>query len=456
MTRGDLESRRGGRRSSYAARVKAGGRRASVVIAIAVCSLALLPTGLAAHAGSGAPAGQPTRPKTLARDRAFLVAPAPYTSIGGPPTPRRTCRAAEVHATATARRSPDGVVTVVALTTKHTCDIHVGELHPTLYDAEGNRLGVPVVADADPVNPAENEGSAPFTTLGFAWDGSWCGASAATVAVPLTKGSVHTKLTGPQPRCTVSSAVTIVPGAFGYPGEPVQGAPPEWRFLIVSFHVPAVTRSPGFVHPYLRFTNSSDQPVVLGPTPTYEIGVHDKYGDGTDGEGERTLPLHAGARTVAAQGSLRVDLPTQSIVEDYRDLRGKRVTATFAMAGVPTASTTSELDHAALNSYEGHCRLNGSTVPTFTTQGNKECVSLKWRFAVKPSPARHVLHLRWHGYCVSRHASVNKRQTRHSVVIAVTNIERTQARCAVVRGRVSLRLGSRLGRRHIHHAATRP
>jgi hypothetical protein len=206
----------------------------------------------------------------------------------------------------------------------------------------------------------------------------------------------------------------------------------------------------------VTFTNSSDQPVVLGPKPTYEIGVHDKYGDGTDGEGERTLPVRGGARTVPAQGSLRVDLPTQSIVDDYRNLRGKRVTATFAMAGVPTASTTSELDHAALNSYTGHCRVNGSTMPAFTTRGNKECVSLKWKFATEPSPRSHVLHLKWHGYCVREHATGNKRQTRRSVVIAVTNIERMRPGCTEVRGRITVRLTSRLGSRHIHHAATQP
>jgi hypothetical protein len=347
-------------------------------------------------------------------------------------------------------------VSVVALTARHRCDIQVGDLHPTLYDAAGTRLNVPVVANPDTVNPATNEGNSPFTTLGFAWDGSWCGASAATVAVPLRKGRVHARLSGPQPGCTGSSTATIVPGALGYPGDPVQGAPPEWRFLTARFHVPAVTRSPAFVHPWVTFSNSSDQPVVLGPAPTYEIGVQDKYGDGTSGEGERTLLLHAGARTVAAHGSLRVDLPTQSIVGDYRILRGRRATATFAMAGVPTASTTSVLDHAALNSYQGHCRVNGSDLPTFTTQGNKECVSLKWTFAVEPSPASRVLHLKWRGYCVSQRVTVNKRQTRRSIVIAVTNLERMKARCAEVRGRVTVRLASRLGERRIHHAAIQP
>jgi hypothetical protein len=370
--------------------------------------------------------------------------------------PRRTCRAGEVHDTATTRRSPDGVVSVVTLTTDHKCDIRVGELNPTLYDAGGDPLPVPVVANADTINPAENQGTAPFTTLGFAWDGSWCGASAASVAVPLIDGRVRSPLDGPQPSCTGSSTANIIPGAFGYPGDPVQGAPPEWRYLTVSFHVPAVTRSPGLVHPHVTFTNSSDQPIVLGPTPTYEIGVRDKYGDGTDGEGERVLPLLAGARTVPALGTLRVDLPTQSIVDDYRNLRGAQVTATFAMAGVPTASTTSTLDHAALKSYEGHCRYNGTTMPTFTTQGNAECVSLKWKFAVIPTRASRTLHLKWHGYCVSTRVTVTKRQTRHVVVIGVASIQRERAGCTEVRGRADVRLASRLGTRTVAHAATRP
>jgi hypothetical protein len=83
-------------------------------------------------------------------------------------------------------------------------------------------------------------------------------------------------------------------------------------------------------------------------------------------------------------------------------------------------------------------------------------VSLKWTFAVPPTPASRVLHLKWRGYCVSKHAAVNKRQTRRSVVVAVTNIERTKPGCAEVRGRVSVRLVSRLGTRTVDHAATRP
>jgi hypothetical protein len=428
------------------------------VIGIALGMFAVGAASVAAPARSATHDDRPSLTLTLttAQARSFRVAPAPYLIIGGAYMPRRTCKAAEVHATAMVRRSPDGVIDVVALTTKDKCDIHVGALRPTLYDAHHDPLDVPVVADADKTNPAENQGWTPLTTLGFAWDGSWCGASPTTVTVPLTKGTVQATLSGPQPGCTGSSTAMIVPGAFGYPGDPVQGAPPEWRFLTASFHVPAVTRSPDLVHPYVTLTNSSDQPVVLGPTPTYQIGVRDKYGDGTDGEGEHGLPLNAGARTVPIHGSLRVDLPTQSLVNDYRNLRGKRITTSFAMAGVPTASTTSELDHADINSYKGHCRLDGSTMPTFTTRGNKECVSLKWVFASKPKPTSHVLHLKWHGYCVSKHATVNERETQHSVVVAVTNIETMKQTCTERGGRVTVRLASRLGSRDIDHAATQP
>jgi hypothetical protein len=431
------------------------GRGAAAIIGIAVGLFALGSASVAAPAGSAG--DRPALTPTAAQARSFRVAPAPYLIVGGAYMPRRTCKAVEVHAAAMVRRSPDGVVDVVTLTTKRQCDIHVGDLRPTLYDAQHQLLDVPVVADADKTNPAENQGWTPLTTLGFAWDGSWCGASATTVAVPLTKGTVQAMLSGPQPGCTGSSTAVIVPGAFGYPGDPVQSAPPEWRFLTAAFHVPAVTRSPALVHPYVTFENSSDQPVVLGPTPTYQIGVHDKYGDGTDGEGEHAVPLHTGARTVPAHGSLRVDLPTQSLVNDYRNLRGKRITTSFAMAGVPTASTTSELDHADINSYKGYCRLNGSTMATFTTRGNNECVSLKWVFASKPKPASHVLHLKWHGYCVSKHVTVNERETHRSVVVAVTNIETmTQSNCTKRGGRVEVRLASPRGSRQIDHAATQP
>jgi hypothetical protein len=428
------------------------------VVGIAVgLAGAVGPTSVAASTQSAAHADPAPLSQTAAQ-APFRVASPPVLFIGGVYTPRRTCKSAEVHADARLRESPDGVVGVVTLTTKHKCDIHVGDLTPTLYDAQHHSLGVPVVADPDTTNPAVNEGWGPFTTLGFAWDGSWCGASAATVEVPLTKGTVQASLSGPQPGCAGSSTAMVIPGAFGYPGDPVQGAPPEWRFLTASFHVPAVTRSPALVHPFVTFTNSSDQPVVLGPTPTYQIGVHDKYGDGTYGGGERALPLPAGP-TVPADGSLLVDLPTQSLVDDYRNLRGKRLTPTFAIAGAPTASTTSELDHAALNSYKGHCRLDGSTLPTYTIHGNKECVSLKWKFASQPKPVSRVLHLTWRGYCVRKHVAVDKRETRHSVVLVVTDIEQmtqTKGHCGEVRGHVAVRLASRLGSRTVDHAPTQP
>jgi hypothetical protein len=381
--------------------------------------------------------------------------------VGGISRPQRTCKATEVHATASVRRSPDGVIDVVALTTKHKCEIHVGDLNPTMYDAQHNALDVPVVANEDTANPAQNEGWTPPTTLGFAWDGSWCGAVAATVGIPLTKGAVEATLSGPEPACMGSSTAILIPGAFGHPGNPVQGAPPEWRYVTASFHVPAVTRSPALVHPRVTFTNSSDQPVVLRPTATYAIGVRDKYGDGTEVLGLHPLRLPADANTVTAHGSLRVELPSESIVEDYRNLRGRRITATFAMAGVPDASTTSRLAHASLDSYKGgHCRLHGATMPTFTTRGNKECVSLRWKFAKQPTPATHVLHLKWHGYCLSKHSAAgHKRETRHSVVVAVTDIQTMnppKGGCGLVRGQVAVRLTARLGSRHIHHAATKP
>lgn len=420
-----------------------------------LCALPLLTIGLSANAGPAGRSVHRSRAVIWLR-RPFRVAPPPLPYSGVPSIPRRTCRASEVRGVAGARHAADGVVVDLILTTKHQCDIQVGALRPRLYDVDGNRLHVPVVANADTINPAQNPKGGPFTTMGFAWDGSWCGAPVATVAVPLTKGRVYAKFVGLGPDCKGTTNSTIIPGVFGYPGGPVQAAPPEWRFLTASLHIPAVTRSPAFAHPYVTFSNPTDHLIVLNPVPMYEIGVHDKYGDGTAGEGERRLPVYGGSMTVPAHGSLLVHLPTQTIVEDYRNLRGPRATATFAIAGVPTAETTTRLDHASLASYEGHCRLNGATVPTFTVEGDKECVSLQWRYVVKPSATSRILRLRWHGACVASHAQVAKRQTRRSVVIAVTNIETLRSHCSQVHGRVVVRLASPLGQRPVHHAMTQP
>ncbi|HTR68990.1 MAG TPA: hypothetical protein VMH41_02025 [Mycobacteriales bacterium] len=437
-------------------------RRGVAVVALALGLVSVVgSTPVTAIGEHAATTSDDARKLTTATVRQFGVAPAPYTIIGGIYQPRRTCKSSEVNATAETRRAPDGVVAVAVLTTDRKCDIHVGELKPTLYDAQHNPLDLPVVDNPDTANPASNEGWIPKTTLGFAWDGSWCGPDATTVSIPLTKGAVEATFNGPEPKCTGTSASTIIPGAFGNGREPVQGAPPEWRFLTTSFHVPAVTRSPSFVHPRVTFTNSSDQPVVLRPFATYGIGVRDKYGDGTEVLALHPLRLAAGADTVPADGLLTVKLPSESIVTDYRNLRGRRVTATFSMAGVPDADATSRLNHASLTSYEGgHCRLDGRRMRTFTTYYNKECDSLPWRFVTKPTPATQVLHVRWHGYCAStKLARGHKRETKKSVVVGVADIVNMNPRnghCSVRRGKVAIRLSAPLGSRHIHHAATEP
>jgi hypothetical protein len=336
----------------YGRRIRRGRRATFGVVAVVVAVAAIvIPLTLAAGS-SGAPPSKladtsPTvspRPEgTTAAELPFEVAGPPVTIIGGSVTQRRLCAADEIHATATLRPAPDGVVGVVNLTTRHNCATQLDAIHPTLVDAAGLPLEVRVVANADHNNPAIDEGWIPFTSFGFAWDGSWCGTHAAAVTIALNNGSVRAPLAGPQPGCTGMSNSVLIPGALGYVGDPVQGAPPEWRYLTATLRVAPVTPGPALHNLQLTLTNSSGQPVVLQPRPTYVIGVRDKYGDGTQGEADHPLPLRPGALVVPAHGTLRIALPVESILPDYPNLRGGQVSVTFAMAGVASASATTRV-----------------------------------------------------------------------------------------------------------------
>jgi hypothetical protein len=275
----------------------------------------------------------------------FDVAPAPVTIVGGADTARRACRPAEISGNATLRRAPGGVVGVVNLTSASNCDIDLGAIHPTLLDQQGQPLALTQVANADSNNPAANAGWIPRTSFGFAWNGSWCGQPATSVQVPLKHGSVEVPLAGPQPGCSGASTSVVIPGAAGYPGNPVQGAPPAWRFLTVTLAVAPATNTSTLHGLRLTFTNNSAQPVRLAPTPTYFIGVRDTYGDGTQGEANHLLVIKSGLDIVPAHGTLRVSLPPESIVQDFNNLRGPTATITFEMAGVPTASATTRIAH---------------------------------------------------------------------------------------------------------------
>lgn len=271
---------------------------------------------------------------------AFEVAGPPVLVIGGIPDRRPTCRPRQVTGKALLRPSPDGVLGVVKLSSAAKCNVRLAGTAPSVLDAKGRRLAVPVESNLDTNNPATNNNWAVERTAseGFAWDGSWCGRQPVRLRVALPRGSVVTRLSGSPPACSETTGSRLIVGVTGLAGQPTEAAPPEWRYLSAQLEIGGIAGVGPALHAMsVTFTNSSSQAVELIPA-RYCIGAHDKYGDGTDCEASRVLTKHD--RTIPADGALTLPVPDQSLSEDYRDLRGRRITVAFAMAGVPTATTT--------------------------------------------------------------------------------------------------------------------
>jgi hypothetical protein len=331
------------------------GRRATVAVIAVVAAVAAVVIPLSLNTGSSGsstaklaqkpPTSLPLPEGTTRADRPFAIAGPPSAVVTGlPQRDHRACTPAQTRATATLRPSPDGVVGVVDLTSSHHCAVQLDTIQMTLLDPAGQPLGVRI-ANPNSFIAATNEDSIPFSSFGFAWDGSWCGARAATLRVALKNGSVRAPLSGPQPECTGASNSMIIPGALGYIGDPVQGVPPEWRSLTSSLTTAPVTSGPAVHDLQVTLTNSSGAPVTLQPTPTYLISVELKSGaGGLDYEVEHMLPLKPGAFVVPAHGTLRITLPDEPISADiYSHLRGHEATVAYVMAGFAEAAANTRV-----------------------------------------------------------------------------------------------------------------
>lgn len=176
---------------------------ASVAVAAVVIPLTLEAGGSGSspvQVAEQSPTASPRPIGATRADRPFDIAGPPSIVVTGVPQRRhRACTPAETQATATLKPSPDGVVGVVALTTRQHCAVQLVAIHMALLDAAGQPLGVRVAKPSGFI-PATNENSGPFTSFGFAWDGSWCGSRVASLTVALTNGSVRAPVSGPQPQ----------------------------------------------------------------------------------------------------------------------------------------------------------------------------------------------------------------------------------------------------------------
>jgi hypothetical protein len=284
----------------------------------------------------------------------MLMAPA------GPAAVRqRPCHPVDVTATATTRAIVGGVAGVVHLQGK-SCSLHVTLGTTGLLDAAGHHLKLTVVTKQSKVNPPDNvrpdlELAQGRALWGFTWTGSWCGAKAATVVLPMTddpsdpnnKGPYRTlqaRLIGPQPLCTGRSSAVLrsgVPGSTAgvhWPADAVLPAPPSWAALGASISLPA-TSDPSVLAPFtLTLTNPTAQPIALSPCPEYTFLL---AAGSTEQAGPGVLPCHA-HETVPAHGSAQFTIPAQDYawLPATRVPAGTRITVRVAIAAAPTATAT--------------------------------------------------------------------------------------------------------------------
>ncbi len=258
---------------------------AAAVAAVAI-GVPLAGHQLATHQPPG-----PRRPAVPSRPAAFTasefrMAPPPQEVVGPAPMLRATCTPRQISAIAATRRTDRGVLGVIRLVgavVKHwhgvaeRCTLPIARGPTALIGPDGLRLKVPLSAGdrtSLPGNPrpdlALNNGDAIW---GFAWLGSYCGAPARAIEIPLRQSGaapLRVALRGPQPGCEpATGASTLIDGIAGAPGEPVQPPRPEYSSLRLAGQIEPGTTSGQLAPIDLTLRTTGSAPVTLDPCPAY-------------------------------------------------------------------------------------------------------------------------------------------------------------------------------------------
>lgn len=240
--------------------------------------------------------GQGTLDDQLFEVQAPMLSPV-FGGLG--PQPHDPCATTDVNARGELRRTFDGVVGVVVLSTTKDCSVFVDGT-PMLVDAVGRALQVPY-DNPDPTTAEFTKSGlhADFNggegRIGFAWRGSWCGPAATALQLSLSETAqpnpspgpmLTVPLTGPSPECTGSSASTFVPGyvhGVGWPTHPMDSgvlpAQPSWSALVAQVTVKSLDLAD--VRVSVTLHNPSSTSVVLQPCPRFTIAIYNGYADGS-------------------------------------------------------------------------------------------------------------------------------------------------------------------------------
>jgi len=340
-----------------------GHRKRLLAAALAAAAVAAVMIGvpLAAHQlrtpqqpGSSGLAVPP--PPAMFRASEFRMAAPPGIVIGPVLMPRATCTPRQISAIAATRRTDGGVLGVIRLVgavvnhrygVAERCTLPIARGPSALLGADGRPLRVPLSGGdrtSPPANPrpdiALGEGNAIW---GFAWLGSWCGAPARAIEIPLDHprhASLRAPLRGPQPGCEpASGASTLIDGIPGEPGEPVQPPRPDYASLRLTAQIEPGTTSGQLAPINLTLRTIGSAPVTLDPCPAY-AGRDDataRSGGFGDPISSGYLPCTKHAAVIRPGRPLHWTIPATSLVQTPGTgaIPGTTVYVQLGIAGVP-------------------------------------------------------------------------------------------------------------------------
>jgi hypothetical protein len=184
---------------------------------------------------------------------------------------------------------------------------------------------------------------------GFAWLGSYCGAAARAIEIPLHHAgepSLRVPLRGPQPTCQpANGASTLIDGVAGSPGQPVQPPRPEYSSLRLSGQIEPGTTSYQLAPIDLTLRTIGSAAITLDPCPASagrdEATAHTGGFGGPISSGY--LPCKNRAAVIRPGHPLHWTVPATSFLT-ARAIPGSTVYVQLGIAGVPplTLKTTAD------------------------------------------------------------------------------------------------------------------
>jgi hypothetical protein len=259
---------------------------AATAVAVVAIGIPLAGRHLVTQEGPGTTRTAVPLPPTGFTDGEFRMAPPPQESSGPATFPRATCTPRQISATAATRRTEGGVLGVIRLIgavvghldgVAERCTLPITRGPSALTGPDGRPLQVPL-SPGDIASPPENprpdialsDGNAIW---GFAWLGSYCGAPARAIQIPLHQAghiSLSIPLHGPQPPCSPATAASaLIDGIAGAPGEPVQPPRPDYSSLRLTGQIEPGTTHGQLAPIDLTLRTSGNSPVTLDPCPAY-------------------------------------------------------------------------------------------------------------------------------------------------------------------------------------------